>query len=281
MTLTIRRLIYLIFIISFLLIAPILIFYSAGYRYNLKKNKIEPTGILILDSKPSGASIYLNLELQPVVTPTSIKQLRPGNYLVQIKKDNYHSWEKILNVKPNLTTFAQHIILFKKELPIFIENDQTVMPSLSQLRESKNVTGLEESAKRGDKGRISSPEAQPPLLVNQWCSNCRIDWLNQDKILYFNDFEIWTFKLSQNKKELIIRLGSLIDEALWYNEDYIFFLTNNTIKAIELDKRDKRNITDLVRGDEVKNIILNKEKNQLYFKGRIGKQKGWYRLEIL
>ena len=58
MTLQKRRILYSFFILLFFILAPILISYSLGYRYNLTKGIIEKTGVIFIKSFPKNASIY-------------------------------------------------------------------------------------------------------------------------------------------------------------------------------------------------------------------------------
>jgi len=60
MKLRYRRLIYSTFIFIFVILTPIIILYTSGYRYNFKKRTIEKTGILYLESKPKDALILIN-----------------------------------------------------------------------------------------------------------------------------------------------------------------------------------------------------------------------------
>ncbi|HLC89617.1 MAG TPA: PEGA domain-containing protein [Patescibacteria group bacterium] len=111
-----RRILYLIFITLFLLIAPILIIDATGYRYNFKKNRLEKTGILYLDSQPHGALIYLNGKYQDT-TPTRFSRLLPEKYFTEIRKEGFYVWQQNLEVKSNLTTFRRDITLFKISQP--------------------------------------------------------------------------------------------------------------------------------------------------------------------
>ena len=48
------------------------------------------------------------------MTDAIITNLFPEEYDIKIEKENYHPWQKKLNVSPGKSTFAQNIILFKK-----------------------------------------------------------------------------------------------------------------------------------------------------------------------
>ena len=126
MTLGQRRIIYLIFILIFLLITPFLILYTAGYRFNPKKNKIEKVGILFLTSKQREISIFLNNELYPkkLSKELYIKNLLPGEYEIKAEKKGYYPWKKKIIIQPEKTTFLRNIHLFKKNLPINLLNNE-------------------------------------------------------------------------------------------------------------------------------------------------------------
>ena len=117
MNITIRRLIAAVFIISFAISAPLLLLYASGYRYSLKKTKLEKTGALIIKSEPTGAKIFLNEEEMPDKTPARISNILPDDYLITVSKQGYYSWTKTLLVKTQETTFAENIILFKQATP--------------------------------------------------------------------------------------------------------------------------------------------------------------------
>ena len=78
------------------------------------------------------------------------------------------------------------------------------------------------------------------------------------KMLYFTPNEIWAYYLEDipsqpnkkaNEKELITRLGQKIKKAVWYGKtnEHIIFSTGQNVKIAELDGRDERNITDIIK----------------------------------
>ncbi|MFA5124349.1 MAG: PEGA domain-containing protein [Patescibacteria group bacterium] len=114
MTLLYRRITYISFIIIFLIITPLIIAYTAGYRYNFSKGRVQKTGILRITSIPRGANIYLNSQIQNTQTPAKIQYLMPGDYEIKLTKEGYFDWQKKLPITENNTTFAEKIILWKK-----------------------------------------------------------------------------------------------------------------------------------------------------------------------
>ncbi len=74
-----------------------IVLYAKGYRLNLTSKKLEPTGIIAVSAFPKASSVYVNGEL---VGATDINlTLQPGEWLVEVKKEGYTSWQKRVNLK--------------------------------------------------------------------------------------------------------------------------------------------------------------------------------------
>jgi len=87
----------------FLLIATIgIINFAKGYRPDLKNNQIKPTGLLLSNSLPEGAQVFINNTLKTATDDTL--NLDPGKYEVKIEKEGYHSWQKNLLITAELVT---------------------------------------------------------------------------------------------------------------------------------------------------------------------------------
>ncbi|MEI7480670.1 MAG: PEGA domain-containing protein, partial [bacterium] len=109
-----RRITYSLFIILFLIVTPLIIFYTQGYRFNFKNQHIQQTGILVISSNPKKADITLNDKYTEKNTPTRLENLMPGNYNIKLSKPGYYSWEKKLPIYENYTSFAENILLWKQ-----------------------------------------------------------------------------------------------------------------------------------------------------------------------
>lgn len=117
-----RRAIFLAFILLFFASIPFILLYTAGYSYNLKKNKFEKTGSLLANTITKDTVLYLNGNPYYNKSEFRIKNLLPDEYDVKISKDGYFDWQKKLIVQSELTTFIKDIRLFKKGLPINVAN---------------------------------------------------------------------------------------------------------------------------------------------------------------
>lgn len=119
-----RRYIFFLFLGVFALTAPLLILYTAGYRYNWERRKIQETGVLLTNYRPTDALLQLNNIMHTKKAPVRFAGLIPGRYTIAIEKEGYHTWQKRIWVEPSKTTFAEHMILWKKNIvPERIIND--------------------------------------------------------------------------------------------------------------------------------------------------------------
>jgi WD40 repeat protein len=461
-----RRIIYIFFIIVFLIIAPILILYAHGYRYNFKKFRVQKTGIIFLTSKQKDLSVYINGKLYPTALSQnlSINDLLPDEYLIRVEKEGYHSWQKKLNVYSAKTTFTNNVILLGKEPPLNLvsgkigwadlspdkeklvyllseEKDQelwllnlennksslfyqftstksnnqeniTWAPSLKKIlidikngKENNylvlNVERPEEIISLGELGGadlghikwdessdnilygvkknklyqidLATPKIDPIIDLEIGPSDNFLDYkiinrnlyyiktdktssfiLNENlndqenllriklaralnyafiegndkfltildkenqklflinteffpniafsdkseelidqleaknalwqpgsnRLLYYNDFEIWIYDLDSNKKEIINRYSEEIEEVIWHpNYQYLAVLIGSEIKVLEISETGK-NIIDLVKLEDIKNISVDALGEKLYFIGQIDKKEGLYELGL-
>jgi hypothetical protein len=77
-----------------IVLATILLVYDAyGYGFNTKTGDIIENGLLFVESKPGGASIYLNGQNQNNTTSARLV-LPAGNYTLSLKKDGYRNWQR-------------------------------------------------------------------------------------------------------------------------------------------------------------------------------------------
>ncbi len=106
-------------------------------------------------------------------------------------------------------------------------------------------------------------------------------WINNQQLLYASDFEIWILDLKNLNKTLLTRISKNIKDIIWHPSSYyVIYSTDNNINIIELDQREKYNITKLIELEFIKNLYLNKDGDVLYFYAKIGNQEGLYKLAI-
>ncbi|MDP6433075.1 MAG: PEGA domain-containing protein, partial [Candidatus Scalindua sp.] len=69
--------------------------------YALKAVLLAKPGSLSIKSKPTNATIYLDGE-EIGITPATITDLMPGEYMLELKMDGYEVWSESINVETNI-----------------------------------------------------------------------------------------------------------------------------------------------------------------------------------
>ncbi len=135
MTKRYKKTLFTITSLFFLISAPILIFYSQGYRFDFTNKKIVKTGGLFLKISPPGANIYIDHNLSNKTNfffdSAFIDGLTPKSYQIVIKKKDYYDWTKTLLVKEKQVTEAKNILLLPKNINFnpLLQNISSFLPS--------------------------------------------------------------------------------------------------------------------------------------------------------
>ena len=246
MTITHRRILYSLFFLAFFITAPIVILWAQGYRYNFNQHRLQKTGVLFLESKPSRAEIYLNNKLQNIKTTARLKNLLPDEYLVEIKKDGFQSWQKKLKVEQGQTTFAQYIRLFKSESEtknilnqeiiinspvinsnlalVFKQNNQNQLAVFNL--ENKKLTKLT-ALNFTPKKIILSPNSEFILLTTPYLEKLIFD-IKQQKIINFTNLT----------KQNILKVNWPTNER----NDILFLQTSNKLLKTNLVSKKSINL---------------------------------------
>lgn len=236
-----RTVLFGICLLLFLSTAPSAILYSQGYRFDFEQKKITQTGAFFTKVLPRGAGVYLNGKLRDqtsfIDSSLLIENLLPGKYEIEIKKEGYRTWSKILTIRQREVSEAKHVALFPQKINLeFITKDQ---------KEIKVILSI---IKQEEKNEI------PKELIDVDFNNYS---LSPDKkgVAYFTDHEIMVLFLenkhdleqSQGNKIFLARFSEKIDDVIWLNNYYIIFNAGNSVKVTEIDNRDNLNMIELFK----------------------------------
>lgn len=130
---TARLIITEVFMLIIIILTVItLTFIVMGYRLN-EDGELEQSGLIQIDSLPTGATVAIDGETLDTKTNTS-KILPEGSYTVSIQKDGYTSWEKTVKTHPGLLTRLSYPSLYKldrktKDIKTFEETPYSFVAS--------------------------------------------------------------------------------------------------------------------------------------------------------
>jgi len=220
------------FIALFLVTAPVVVLYTAGYRWNEKKVRLEKVGLIFLRSRPSYAEIFLDGKLRSERTPARLRNLLPSAYDVKVTKKGYGTWEKNLTVGSALTTFAEGIVLWKQSLP--------QKPAANETPNQNELDQLD--------------RAEP------------LAFAANSETLRSDGFEIW-FDKKNGDHETVTRLSDEIRAVLPYADNsWAIYETATAIHAIERDGRDVRNDVTLAAGVDLSGLAASSDGKYLFYR---------------
>lgn len=175
-----RRILPWIFAVVFFAAAPVVVFYTAGYRWNAKKEKVERNGTLIMNSQPTGAQIILNGQRTGETTPTTLQNIPPGRSVIRYEKAGYYSWQKELDIVPERVTFANTVSLWKVSQPIPILSQPVFRLAASPngrefagLVTASGTTNVLVWSSDGSQQTITIPTLPNPTMTVTWADDGR------------------------------------------------------------------------------------------------------------
>lgn len=113
-----RKAIFLVFALAYLIIAPLTVLYALGYIFSPSHSKLMLTGLISLDSDPPQAEVWLNDVLLKDTTPVVIRNLKPGLYTIHLSLPGMHPWKKQIEIKADKVISFEKILLFPSEFQV-------------------------------------------------------------------------------------------------------------------------------------------------------------------
>jgi hypothetical protein len=259
MTLKKRRIILAFCILLFLLVAPFVLFYTAGYRWN-SNFQLYKTGGLYVSSPLSSSQIFVNDKLEKetniLQSGLFLQGLKPGKYSILITKEGYWPWSKNLQIKTQFVTEARAMLMPKEPKgtillrenysPLEVSKYDEILKSLNDLRQplKKRATAEEKEARYS---RLTSNQKEK-LWWDPKANKLWVDWLADPASLpyYFCD--------DTSCKEIMLVLDSefQIKNADFYpkRKDIVIAAVQNGIYAIEIDGRGGRLLQPIYKGKD-------------------------------
>lgn len=118
-----RKILFFSFVFLFLILGPILVLYSFGYRFDFEKKKITQTGGIFVKGQPKELKIFINGKFVKKTDfffgSALIENLLPKKYKIRIEKEGFFPWEKELEVEEKKVTEIKNLILFPKNLNLY------------------------------------------------------------------------------------------------------------------------------------------------------------------
>lgn len=116
----IRVVILISCVLCFLVVAPVLVAYSMGYRFDFENLKITATGGIYVKTVPAAERIIFDskIEKKPGLFSNSVfvQSLLPKDHTVLVQKSGYYEYFKTIPVLGYQVTKIEDVLLIKKDL---------------------------------------------------------------------------------------------------------------------------------------------------------------------
>ena len=112
-----------------------------------------------------------------------------------------------------------------------------------------------------------------PILI----SNIK-SWavVNNQSLIYANDYEIYIFNLLNSRSDLITRRSEQIEKIIWNaSGNYLLFSGPTTLNVLDFKNQ---NTTLLFRAEKIISPVLDEKNDNLYFWAKVGQQEGVYKM---
>jgi len=246
MTVAKRRTILALCVLIFLLIVPLFLFYTVGYRWDLKLGFYK-TGGLYISSPVTGSKIFVNSKEKKQTnifqSGVFLQSLKPNKYSILVTKDDYWPWQKTLVVKEQLVTEARAILIPKEpkgEIVFWGNYSPLEMSKYYEIMANLKATTTEYT-------RLTVNQKEK-LWWNPKDNKIWVEWLGAKESLpyFFCDDN------SCSDEILIFNSRSPVRNVDFYpkRKDAVIIAVQNGIYALEIDGRGGRNIQPIYKGKD-------------------------------
>lgn len=238
----VRAFLFYLSMTIFLLGLPFILSFALGYKFNRRTLKFTKTGLVVLRTQPSGASIYLDKKLLNTKTPATITELLPGKYHIRLELERHYPWFNEVDVEAGKVARLEKIILF----PLRPNIKQVNKDRLSSfwIDEEKgiiyHINAQDKSIYKSDLEGGHLEKISDFLEVSPTATKWKIS-PDREKLLYFNAHQIGIAYLgpqnkpfSQESSFILNYANKRIVDVFWHSDSYhLVLISERSIEALE------------------------------------------------
>ncbi len=90
--------------LAFIVFAPVVVYFSLGYKFDPRTRKFLKTGVLSVKTFPEAARLSLAPGGAKEFTPCVLRELLPGHYEIALEKTGYYDYRTTVEIRPSLVT---------------------------------------------------------------------------------------------------------------------------------------------------------------------------------
>lgn len=114
-----KRIFFWTLFFLFFVTAPLVVFYSMGYRFSPQRGIFVYTGSISIKSSPQDVEIYIDHQLNKkklnrINNSFHIGGIKPGEHLIEVKAPGFNTWAKKITVSSGTSTEFWNVSLVKE-----------------------------------------------------------------------------------------------------------------------------------------------------------------------
>ncbi|MCX6721756.1 MAG: hypothetical protein NTY04_00995 [Candidatus Staskawiczbacteria bacterium] len=272
MTKKTRLTILLVCVACFLVIAPALVLYSMGYRFDFEKMKVTETGGIYVRTFPSADQIIIDSKIKQKPGIFSnyvfVQSLLPKNHTVLVEKTGYYDYSKTLPVQEKQVTKLEDVLLIKKNIQFNLVTDETKDPFNVQDKFIIKNSNLYYSDSPENLKLTTLQKSTPVIkkIISFVLQNNNIMWLGADGFPYKSDFT--TLPIAPTKITLTaIKITKTGSYKILLNDQNTFLIANGELLVLNNKTNNFNNFYNSVNDAKIspdgKNIIYY-DNNNIY-----------------
>lgn len=111
MLLLLRKILFYVFLIIYLILTPYVVLYALGYIISPQEKAFVKTGLISVVSVPGGAAVFIQGRKFSQRTPALVSDLLPGRYNLRLQHKGHDTWEKEVEIYPERATQIEPALL--------------------------------------------------------------------------------------------------------------------------------------------------------------------------
>lgn len=262
MTKKTRKLILYCLILGFFLASSGFLLYAHGWSLNQTIDgtlTFQKTGAIFLKTRPTDALIKINgkpYSRKPGLFSNGgelIKGLPPGNYQIEISKEDFGLWQKNLMVEASLIASASKVFLFPNEISTELVPQKEVEKFWLTANKKEEIKQLFYSLKQK---QLNFPGIVPIIQIISYPFDTTKAIIASQKAIYLLDRQNFTLELLA-----LVSINALITNN--NGSEIIFFDQENNLQIYEVKPRKITEKIALESSGKIVKIAVSKSNTKI------------------
>jgi|GEM_PF-1109377 len=238
----IRHLSFWLFSLAFIILTPIIVYYSLGYKFDVKSKKFLKTGALSIKTLPRAITVYLDGEKMNEATPSTIRELMPRKYSLVLEKEGFYPYHMEIEIKPSLVNSVDVFLIPEIKGIEKIEFDFNIYKFflMRQMFAEKILVFTDSGIYFLDTNFEGVKKVSEQIFEERLASSIEEVIANNNKLIFWNKKNIWVIDISNENsslgdpaKPIYTAERTIKDAFLGLRERYL--IINDGLKVIALD----------------------------------------------